>query len=291
MQILQQGLSQVEVCFANSQTAQAAHVQHRYDLPAVLKALDLQGSHSVAHPVLVLVGGAGHLSQEDEARLQQTFIEAIAPLAEELGMMVIDGGTDTGIMRLIGQARSTIGATFPLIGVAPVGKVHYPNADPAPGTHPLEPHHTHFILTPGTRWGDEAPWIAEIASLLARSAPSITVLINGGKVSLVDVQESVNQGRPVFVIAGTGRLADEIAAAVDDLEHFDEHFDPEHSDLGHHVPPALCSLLKVGCFALSNLSQPTAHLKTSLKRFLLNPYTRVTPSPLLVPHPSLLSAQ
>jgi hypothetical protein len=40
------------------------------------------------------------------SRLQQLFVEAIAPIAQELGVAVVDGGTDAGIMRFIGQATN-----------------------------------------------------------------------------------------------------------------------------------------------------------------------------------------
>jgi hypothetical protein len=77
----------------------------------------------------------------------------------------------------------------------------------------LEPHHTHFLLVPGDRWGDESPWIARVATLLAGEAPSVTVLVHGGEISRQDVAHSLAAGRPVLVIAGTGRLADELAGS------------------------------------------------------------------------------
>jgi hypothetical protein len=36
--------------------------------------------------------------------------------------------------------------------------------------------------------------------------------VNGGKVSQQDVEESLSAGRPLIVLEGTGRLADEIAS-------------------------------------------------------------------------------
>jgi hypothetical protein len=75
----------------------------------------------------------------------------------------------------------------------------------------LQPHHTHFLLVPGDRWGDESPWIARVATLLAGEAPSVTVLVNGGEISRQDVAHSLAAGRPVLVVSGTGRLADELA--------------------------------------------------------------------------------
>ena len=52
------------------------------------------------------------------------------------------------------------------------------------------------------------------ATCLAGRAPSVTVLVNGGDIAYQDAQFSLDAGRPIIVIAGSGRAADEIAAAV-----------------------------------------------------------------------------
>jgi len=74
----------------------------------------------------------------------------------------------------------------------------------------LEANHTHFFLTPGNNWGDESSWISKIATVIAIEKKSITVLVNGGKISRSDVEYSLLANRPTFVMRGTGRLADEI---------------------------------------------------------------------------------
>jgi hypothetical protein len=115
----------------------------------------------------------------------------------------------------MGQARAEAGGTFPLIGVAAEGTVTFPNATNSRSeAWPLEPHHTHFVLVPGSNWGDESPWIARVASILANGLPSVTVLVNGGKIAFEDVSQSIKAGRPVVVIAGSGRTADTLAAAL-----------------------------------------------------------------------------
>ena len=70
------------------------------------------------------------------------------------------------------------------------------------------------LLVPGSSWGDEAPWIARVASTIARGRPSVTVLLNGGDIAWTDAEESVADGRPVLAVAGSGRTADELAAAA-----------------------------------------------------------------------------
>lgn len=199
-----------ELSFPNGSSARAVCVQDPSGLPKALEQLGLKPSS----PVLVLIGGASHLSSSDYHRLISLFTNLLAPLAEELGMTVIDGGTNAGVMQLMGLARSACQASFPLVGVAPLGKVYLPNQPPIPQTHELEPHHSHFLLIPGQEWGDESPWIAEAAGLLAGESPSLTLLINGGKISLTDLRESITNSRPIVVMTGTGRLADEIAAAL-----------------------------------------------------------------------------
>jgi hypothetical protein len=56
---------------------------------------------------------------------------------------VIDGGTDAGVMQLIGRARAASGGRFPLIGVAAEGTVMVPGAGTSsPDATELEPNHT-----------------------------------------------------------------------------------------------------------------------------------------------------
>lgn len=117
-------------------------------------------------------------------------------------------------MQMMGQARAQTAATFPLIGVTPVGKVALGDQIPSAEITALEPHHTHFVLVPGSNWGDESPWLAQIASVLANGAPSVTVLVNGGEIASKDVLENLKANRPVLAIAGSGRLADTLAAAL-----------------------------------------------------------------------------
>ena len=118
-------------------------------------------------------------------------------------------------MRLVGKARAAAQATFPLVGVAAEGTVVIPGGVPArEDAYPLEPNHSHFVLVPGSEWGDEVPWLGRVAEALAGSAPTATVLVNGGDVARRDVDASVQAGRAVVVVAGSGRAADELADEV-----------------------------------------------------------------------------
>lgn len=195
---------------SNGLTATAIKVQSPKELSAAMGELGLESPR----PILVVVGGASKMSEADLDRVRSLFVKVLAPLVEELGAFVVDGGTDAGVMQMMGQARARTGATFSLIGVTPVGKVALGDRVPTSEVTALEPNHTHFVLIPGSNWGDESPWMVRVASVLASGAPSLAVLVNGGEISKRDVAENLKANRSVIAIAGSGRLADRIAAAL-----------------------------------------------------------------------------
>jgi SLOG in TRPM, prokaryote len=208
--------------FEGGQTATAVRVDQPSDLPAALAALGLQAPRLV----VVLIGGAGLMDARDLDRLRPLFERGLVPLAERLGLVVVDGGTDAGVMRLIGRARTSAAATFPLVGVPAVGTVRFPGKHwrarrrwslkhlGTPRRWPLDAHHPHFVLVPGAEFGDEAPWIARVGTVLAGGWPSVTVLVNGGEIAYPDIECSLRAGRPVLAVAGSGRTADQLASAV-----------------------------------------------------------------------------
>jgi len=177
------------------------------DLPGILDAMAV----GCGRPVLVLIGGAGGMSQEHLSRTARVLSRQVVPVLARLGAAVVDGGTDSGVMRVMGRARAAAGASFPLIGVAAEGTV---SADARDGAEEIEPHHSHVVLVPGDSWGDESPWLADVADAVAGTAPSATLVINGGKITYDDIARSLERHRSVVVLAGTGRTADAIAAAA-----------------------------------------------------------------------------
>lgn len=173
---------------------------------------------AIPHPktVIVLVGGAGGIKWLEKFPMRKA-IGIVARLAEETQSVVIDGGTQAGIMTEIGRQRKRNKFTFPLVGV--VFDSLLMQEEPA---SILDANHTHFFLIPGDDWGDESGWISKIATSITGDAKatlsggitnlqkSITILINGGNISRTDVEYSLLENRPTFVMRGTGRMADEI---------------------------------------------------------------------------------
>jgi len=186
-----------------------ARVSQPAELPVALKALGI----AVHRPVVVLVGGAGGMTPDQLATMAEA-VQPIIPALDGWGATIVDGGTDSGVMRVMGQARDAAGASFPLVGVAAEGTVMVPGTRPASGAAALEPHHTQVILVPGDDWGDESPWLSLVAAAIADGQPSLTLVINGGQITYDDIEHSLQAGRPVIILAGTGRTADTIAAAA-----------------------------------------------------------------------------
>ena len=176
--------------------------------------------------VIVIIGGAGGVREEDWKPIRKV-LTVIAKIAQEKNAVVIDGGTHSGVMAAIGEIRKNNEYNFPLIGIAADGTVNWPGRKLGirkwfPSNRklgPLDPNHTHFILVPGNNWGDESSWIADVATRLAGEYSSLAVLINGGTISREkDVPYNLKAGRPVYVIEGTGRAADEFAAQPPDTK-------------------------------------------------------------------------
>lgn len=211
--------------FDDGRTARIARPRQFTEITAAVASFGLRGHR----PVLVVAGGAAGLDEDGEKRLAPLFSDALLPVALARQAAVVDGGTDSGVMRLLGRARAAAGADFPLVGVAAEGTVILPGDEAGPaGRSPLESNHSHFVLVPGSSWGDESPWLSKVAAELAGGAPSATVLISGGQIALEDVTHSLAAGRPVLAIAGTGRAADRIAAAA-----YGDHADKQVAELAN----------------------------------------------------------
>lgn len=181
-------------------TVSAANVASEGEIQAALDELGIPRPR----PAIVLVGGAGGVGFLEKFPMQKA-VGIVAQLAEESGAVVVDGGTQAGVMSEMGIQRKKNGYTFPLVGV--VFDALLMRKKPA---SVLDPGHTHFLVIPGNSWGDESAWISKIATVVAGDRKSITVLVNGGKISRADVEYSLLADRPTAVIRGTGRLADEI---------------------------------------------------------------------------------
>lgn len=178
----------------------AVNISEEKEIQAALNELEIPHPK----PVIVLVGGAGGIGWWEKFPMARA-IRIVARLAEEVGSVVVDGGTQAGIMKEIGRQRKRNKYSFPLVGVVFDSLLMKEEPESI-----LDPNHTHFFLIPGEDWGDESAWISKIATVIAGDKKSITVLVNGGQISRTDVGYSILEDRPTFVMRGTGRMADQI---------------------------------------------------------------------------------
>ena len=163
------------------------------------------------HPVIVVCGGADDLQGDALAAAGSVLGPAVRAAVARTGAAVVDGGTDAGVMKLVGAERARDPRSMPvLLGVAPAGKVSHRGATGGDRTR-LAHAHTHFVLADSDEWSGETALLAALAHELAVGAPVVMVLAGGGEGARGEVREAVARHWPVFAIAGTGGLADEIA--------------------------------------------------------------------------------
>lgn len=194
--------------FPNGLQALAVRSEESPDIPALVKTLQLP---SQPRGLLVLSGGAGLMDEASSARMR-SFFQTLAAIVKSQQLMVIDGGTSAGIMALMGEALFREGGSAIHIGVVPAkaevdseGKV---------AEDILEPHHSHFVLVETNEWGREVTAMYGLVEYFSKNAPSALLLINGGGLSLQEIQHGVRQGHIIVIFAGSGRLADELAQAI-----------------------------------------------------------------------------
>jgi hypothetical protein len=196
--------------FSGGATARVVFASRDAPIEDVVRALDVPD----APGVVVLSGGTVDFPSEIEARLAPLLAEGLARVVSEERLTAITGATDAGVFALFGAGLKDRGSAAS-IGVAPASLVTWPGRASAAGdAAPLEPHHTHFVLTDGDQWGAELSTVTRLTALLAGERPSVMVLAGGGDVARFELAAHTGAGREVIVLGGSGRLADDVAAVV-----------------------------------------------------------------------------
>jgi hypothetical protein len=199
------------ITFDNGNHAVVVIAGRDTDAQTILKSLGIVQPHAL----IMVFGGAKGLDDSRNARLGELFTSAVAPAAAEAGALVIDGGTQSGVMAMMGEALARDGRESQLLGIAPAGKVTYPggpkDANIGDGA-PLEPNHSHFVLVESDEWGDETGTMFKLAEAL--NVAVVTMLINGGQIAENEALRGVRNGWPLLVVEGSGRFANELSAAI-----------------------------------------------------------------------------
>ena len=203
-------MNRSEIIFPNGNRAILVTPPKGTSAVEILRVLDIPRPQAL----ILVFGGASGLDETLTPLLLQLCSRGIARLAADMEALIMDGGTQSGVMAVIGQGVAERGRHSLLLGVAPAGKVTYPGGLPVTAGDdrvPLDPNHSHFVLVESREWGDETTTLYSLAQSLAEGISAVTILVNGGPIAKEEVLESVRHNWPIVVIEGTGRLADEIA--------------------------------------------------------------------------------
>jgi hypothetical protein len=196
------------ITFENNRAATAVFPPANTKAADILTALNIEGQKAV----LLVIGGADNVDASLKSKLTQLYGRGIARAAANVNAVIIDGGTKSGVMEMMGQGVADRGFQSSLIGVSPVGKINYPGSTGA-GETPLDPNHSHFVLVPGDAWGSETSTIFQLVGELRNKVPVVALLAAGGSGTRNEALQAVRQNLPLIIVEGSGGLADEIAAA------------------------------------------------------------------------------
>jgi hypothetical protein len=239
------------ITFGNGNRAVVVTAPGDASAKAILEALGIRSPRAV----ILLFGGAAGLDDSRKAHLETLFADGVKPVAVELRALIIDGGTQSGVMAMMGEAVARRPGTCQLLGIAPKGKITHPElsgAFPVSDGAPLEPNHSHFLLVESNKWGGETPKMLELAS--AFNAPIVAILVNGGDVAADEALQTVRNGWQLLVVEGSGRFADELSAAVRD---------------GQSAKSVKVSeIARSGRVALFHVEDPAEKLRDELRRVL-----------------------
>ena len=278
-------LNRKEIHFPNGNIAWAVTTPTTIPAGEVLNALHIQKPKAL----LMVIGGASNLDDSLCARLTLLCNLGIARVAAEAEALIIDGGTQAGIMALMGQAVADRDHKSTLLGVSPDGLVTYPDksTDGSQSEHEaLDPNHSHFILVEGSYWGVETSMMFKLADELSRDEqgnkiPVVTILVNGGEIVKHEAWYCVQRGWPIIVIEGSDRTADEVAKLWRKKNeeqkqpkrrfffwHSQKKSAKQQNDIASIEDSELTEIIEKGDIHLFPLTDPVEQFEKSLKQLL-----------------------
>ena len=203
-------MSTQSIVFPNGNQAQAVFFSPMGDtqnLPALLHIPSFSS-------VIMIMGGAALMEDSGSAHPADLFTHGVALLAATHNALIIDGGTQAGVMELMGIGVAEQHRRSPLLGIAPAELVTYPGQLDRIGQKErvsLDTNHSHFVLVETDEWGGETAIMYELAHIFSQGRPSIAIVVNGGAIAIQETLYNVRQQRPIIVLQGSGRAADDIA--------------------------------------------------------------------------------
>src|SRR5262249_3637431 len=117
-----------EIVFQNNNRAKLVTALRGTPMDGLIESLEI----SQPKNLILIIGGADKLDEKLTSRLTQLFSRGIARAAADAEAVIIDGGTQAGVMQIMGQSIVDRGRKSSLLGVAPAGEGAYPSGPPAP---------------------------------------------------------------------------------------------------------------------------------------------------------------
>lgn len=170
-------------------------------------------------PVLVVVGSAdGCLYPDQRERIRLMFERAVVPVCTETGAVVIYGGTKAGIMAILGEVMAEFCPSNVLLGIAPKSLVPFASEERSADTADPEPHHTHFLRTPGHSWGSESEFLVRVAERIAPKDDIVMLSMAGGNGTYNELDLAARRRWTIFLATGcdgtTDRTAEVLEASI-----------------------------------------------------------------------------
>lgn len=212
-------------------------------------------------------GGAAGLHALLVPNLKNMLGMGLVEAAVSCGAMMIDGGTRSGVMAMLGAGlRLYEEGVIRLIGVSPGECVSKPGYDPNPELAELEPHHSNNVLVPSGEWGGETSSMFTLIKSAKKYLPTIGVVSNGGYISKMEVLEAARLAIPTIVISGSGRLANELTRWIGDRDKavaVGETF-----DLAQISDPDVREIMEKGVLSLIDVTESPETLRKAVASLL-----------------------
>jgi len=270
------------------------------------QVLDLLERHWKMQSASVLISITGSAQDFDlSPRLHQTFSHGLAKAAHATNAWIVTGGTDTGVMRLVGRALASFDERVTVVGITAWGsllerehmegcrgqriEITNQKKNDRFGAN-LEPHHTHFLMVDDGSRADKA-WGTEIKFRFAlereyarrRRVPRVLLVVQGGPGTLQSILEAVIGECPVVLVADSGGVAQALdhflfrsnPPSVPDGKDFRAFKDLKHVERLMKIKELNDISHKVSSFVLNDSS--TAQLDLYLLNAVLNDSSQCKP--------------
>jgi hypothetical protein len=235
------------------------------------------------------VSGGAYDYPTDVIEPTSRLIRELLHLAFEHNIMLIDGGTNTGVMKIIGENylfcknKMQQFSPPPVIGFSPKNKVYIPgittNMD---GLAPLDNNHPYFVLINDAQdWGEEVNSMFALVDHISSRVPSLALVANGGLTTLIEVCHSVEKKRQIVVLEGTKRAAmlivstlrgdsqSELERILTDPEvNLIKANDPDREKKIERVLSQLEIIRKYDKIAVFDLANPTSEFRHKVLQYL-----------------------